>query len=195
MCMAWQNLENVLLRLVADDEIWESKSYGSSILLCNMRHTESWAFGKRLLTEIFTGLGIGLIITDHVVFLTQSSGVSMLPTCNAEGDLLLVSRLHTNYKRGDIVISTSPIDPTRNLVKRIFAVPGDRMRVNGTEISIPPGHVFLLGDNHRFSQDSRYYGPVPIGLLQGTVMLRIWPLSEFGALAPPSPPGASDPAQ
>lgn len=48
---------------------------------------------------------------------------------------------------------------------------------------IPKGHVWLLGDNPEESIDSRHYGPVPIGLIQGKAICKILPLSNiFAAL-------------
>lgn len=46
-------------------------------------------------------------------------------------------------------------------------------------VTVPRGHVWLEGDNFENSTDSRKYGPVPLGLIKGRVMLRLWPLSEF----------------
>jgi mitochondrial inner membrane protease subunit 1 len=42
-------------------------------------------------------------------------------------------------------------------------------------VKIPAGHVWLEGDNPRQSTDSRTYGPVPMGLLKGKVILKIFP--------------------
>lgn len=46
-------------------------------------------------------------------------------------------------------------------------------------VKIPAGHVWLLGDNPKNSNDSRYYGAVPLGMLQGRIFLKIgfkpWP--------------------
>jgi signal peptidase I len=41
-------------------------------------------------------------------------------------------------------------------------------------IEVPPGHVFLLGDNRDHVLDSRWWGAIPIEKLQGKVV-RIWP--------------------
>jgi signal peptidase I len=82
------------------------------------------------------------------------------------------------------------------LIKRVVAVGGDTLRmddgeaiVNGQpvtgdwdirpcgggrdcdypmEITIPPDHYFLLGDNRGASDDSRFWGPVPADAIVGT---------------------------
>jgi signal peptidase I len=39
-------------------------------------------------------------------------------------------------------------------------------------VVVPPGHVWLEGDNAVNSTDSRYYGPVPAALVKGRVVVR-----------------------
>lgn len=53
-------------------------------------------------------------------------------------------------------------------------------------LTVPLGHVWVIGDNAAASIDCRYYGPVPTALLTGKVLWRIWPPSAVGAL-PPAP--------
>lgn len=48
----------------------------------------------------------------------------------------------------------------------------------GKEVFVPRGHVWLEGDNFENSADSRIYGPVPMGLIQSRILLRVWPLNE-----------------
>jgi inner membrane protease subunit 1 len=51
----------------------------------------------------------------------------------------------------------------------------------GTQrVEVPPGHVWLQGDNKDNSTDSRDYGPVPYGLVTGKVFYRAWPRSQAG---------------
>ena len=49
-------------------------------------------------------------------------------------------------------------------------------------IYVPKDHVLPLGDNRDNSRDGRYFGPVSESKINGKVVLRFWPLSEFSIL-------------
>lgn len=46
-------------------------------------------------------------------------------------------------------------------------------------ITVPPGYVFLCGDNLNNSTDSRQYGPVPMGLIRGKILAKCWPQQRW----------------
>ncbi|MBR7104619.1 MAG: signal peptidase I [Lentisphaeria bacterium] len=48
----------------------------------------------------------------------------------------------------------------------------------GEEYTVPAGHYFMLGDNSRFSKDSRFFGAVPRKNLVGRAFITFWPFSR-----------------
>lgn len=78
---------------------------------------------------------------------------------------------------GDVVVAHHPSRPG-TVCKRVTGLPGDQVLLSGggKMITVPDGHVWLEGDNPGNSSDSRLYGALPLALLQGRVVARLWPL-------------------
>ncbi|MDH3499527.1 MAG: signal peptidase I [Acidimicrobiia bacterium] len=127
---------------------------------------------------------------------------SMEPTLSA-GDYVVASRYVDRMQLGDIVVFEHPQQGGFWLVKRVIGVAGDvvviddgRVTRNGAAVDglntpgqgtwkVPAGALFVLGDNRQASSgDSRSLGPVSIGLVDGVVVFRYWPIPAFG---PPGP--------
>ena len=49
-----------------------------------------------------------------------------------------------------------------------------------TDFIVPDGYIFAMGDNRMHSKDCRAFGCVPMGKVEGKVVLRFWPLSAWG---------------
>ena len=49
-----------------------------------------------------------------------------------------------------------------------------RRRDNFGPYTVPAGHYFCLGDNRDFSNDSRFWGPVPARYVKGRALLIYW---------------------
>jgi len=113
------------------------------------------------------------ILSEDSMKPTLLNGQIVLSVC-VESQFLGFNSL----KRGDIVIARSPADPNTRICKRVLGLPGD---IKGDTINnlvhVPQGQVWLEGDNSAVSRDSRSYGPVPLGLVEGKIVWRIFPFS------------------
>lgn len=43
---------------------------------------------------------------------------------------------------------------------------------------IPKGHCWVAGDNLPYSRDSRHFGPLPMALIKGKVVAKVFPWRE-----------------
>jgi len=144
------------------------------------------------------------VFQTYIAELTMCIGPSMLPTFNVSGDVVVMEHI-TPYRgrlcQGDVIVARSPTDHTQTVCKRILAMEGDTILVQegrhlaeGNSVTIPKGHVWLAGDNTANSTDSRMYGPVPLVLVKGRVIYKVWPPRCIGPIpntlepfTPPSP--------
>lgn len=129
-------------------------------------------------------------------------GWSMYPTL-APGEYVLFDRFayrHSDPRRGDIVLASHPSRPNMRIVKRLAALPGDRVAFDGERCwvnDVPFGQrrpagppepsssartwtlgdddYMLLGDAPHASTDAREFGPVGRRLLLARAWLVYWP--------------------
>nr|WP_030500800.1 signal peptidase I [Micromonospora purpureochromogenes] len=54
-----------------------------------------------------------------------------------------------------------------------------------TEVVVPPGQIFVMGDHRLVSQDARCQGPVPIENVVGRAFMIVWPSQRWTTLPVP----------
>lgn len=132
-------------------------------------------------------------------------GHSMLPTLH-EGEYLIINKLSyylDEPRRGDIIVLHFPRDRSREYIKRVIGVPGDRIEiddstvrvngvpltepyVNGTPVyrheswTVPEGQYFVMGDNRNNSSDSRSWSFLPRRDIVGRAWLIYWGIEDWG---------------
>ncbi len=55
-----------------------------------------------------------------------------------------------------------------------------------TRLVVPAGDLFVMGDHRAVSEDSRFFGPIPVSTVIGRGVLRYWPLSAFSLIETPT---------
>lgn len=155
-----------------------------------------WEFLKTLIIAFV----LAQLIMVSVAQAFQVEQYSMEPTLLPR-DRVLVDKLTYRFRephRGDIVVLKYPLNHQRNYIKRVVALPGDRLQVkdgklyiNGTRTQepylngtpqgnygparVPTNSVFVMGDNRNNSEDSRAFGSLLKELIVGQALLVYWP--------------------
>ncbi|KAF6998161.1 hypothetical protein CFC21_014304 [Triticum aestivum] len=154
----------------------------------------AWAALRPVVKACIGGSLIGITVSDRYFSVAAVHGGSMRPTFDGttggrEYAVVKRSPLY-DYSRGEVVVFVSPADHRSRTIKRLIGLPGDWVSVPDKEEirQIPEGHCWVEGDNGTASWDSRSYGPVPLGLVQGRVTHVLWPPSKMGRVDKRVPP-------
>lgn len=150
-------------------------------------------------SQVFSHRGKIVGLDNHRIL-----SVNMAPLLQT-GDFIATDT-RKNYSenkpaRGDVITFIYPKDPSVIYIKRVIALPGEKIfikngivHINGEaidepyvssasnikyysqdmpEIKIPNDHLFVLGDNRDNSNDSRFWGMLPIDDVVGKSTL-VW---------------------
>ena len=138
-----------------------------------------------------------LLIGDHILvnkfiygIKVPFSGTTLIPV--------------TQPDRGDIVVFKYPVDPSKDFIKRVIGIAGDKIEIrnkqvyvndkplvqdfaiytdsriesgqrdNMAAITVPENSIFMMGDNRDNSADSRFWGYVDLKAVKGKAFIIYW---------------------
>ncbi|OUN21151.1 signal peptidase I [Flavonifractor sp. An82] len=168
-------------------------------------------FWLQALVAVLTAL---ILIFTFVGRIIVVDGASMEPTLY-HGDLLLLQSVGYTPKQGDVVVLTKKFeDADGPIVKRVIATGGQHVAIDYdagtvtvddqvldepyikeamvrppeesiTDILVPEGSIFVMGDNRNHSSDGRNVtlGAVDERYLLGRALGVIFPFGNFGAIS------------
>lgn len=155
---------------------------------------------RDLLESVVLAVVLAAILRFFIIQPFYIPSASMEPTLLIN-DRLIVNMLLYRFsppKRGDIIVFRYPVDPSRDFIKRVVALEGETVEVkqgylfvNGRRldepylpkqvmsdfgpVKVPPGDLFVMGDNRNNSDDSRVWGPLPKQNIIGKAFVIFWP--------------------
>jgi signal peptidase I len=161
------------------------------------------------LRDILISVAASFLIIMFLYQPVRVEGTSMQPELRDQ-DRLFINKFAYHFEsisRGDVVVFHYPRDPEKSYIKRIIALPGDRLDiedgrvyVNGKrvqepyvprdyrdsrsvpEIVVPADEYFVMGDHRSISSDSRDFGPVDRDLIYGKAAFVYWPADNMGVI-------------
>ena len=161
------------------------------------------------LRDLVVSAAISVLIITFLYQPVRVEGTSMLPRLEDHDRLFInkfVYRIES-IQRGDVVVFHYPRDPEKSYIKRVIALPGDRLWidhglvwVNGeplqesyvpekfrdnrslAAIIVPDDTFFMMGDHRSISSDSREFGPVERSLIYGKAVFVYWPAKDAGVV-------------
>ena len=177
-------------------------------------HEKQLPLSKRVLSAFaslaklfIAALALSVILWTYVVQFNLVEGSSMSPTLE-NGNLLITSKigyLLGEPQRGDIVILDAPDEKNVYYIKRVIALPNEKLTITNGKVYIndvlleedylgltatlgnintvvPEHHYFVMGDNRMNSHDSRGFGFISVNNIHGKIVFRLFPFSDFGSM-------------
>jgi signal peptidase I len=159
--------------------------------------------------DLLFAVAISFLIITFLYQPVRVEGTSMMPGLQDQ-ERLFINKFQYHFEpihRDDVVVFHFPLDPAKSYIKRVIAIPGDTLRIDGGQVYVNGRAVnepyvpmrfrdersypetvlshneyFVMGDHRLISSDSRDFGPVNRGLIYGKATFVYWPTDDMGVV-------------
>lgn len=170
-----------------------------------------------VLQTVIMAIAIFMVVYLFLMRPHQVSGKSMVPNFE-DGEYLLTEKVTYRFnepQRGDVIVFSAPPTRRQEYIKRIIAIPGDKIELrddkiylndsilneeyipfdfktlageflkNNNSYIVPSNEYIVLGDNRENSKDSREFGPIKKSDIVGKAWVKYWPIEVAGKIPTP----------
>jgi signal peptidase I len=159
--------------------------------------------------DLLFAVAISFLIITFLYQPVRVEGTSMMPGLQDQ-ERLFINKFEYHFQpihRDDVVVFHFPLDPAKSYIKRVIAIPGDTLRIDGGQVYVngkalqeayvparfrddrsypetvlSQNEYFVMGDHRLISSDSRDFGPVNRKLIYGKATFVYWPTDDMGVV-------------
>jgi signal peptidase I len=159
--------------------------------------------------DLLFAIAISFLIITFLYQPVRVEGTSMMPELQDQ-ERLFINKFQYHFEpihRDDVVVFHFPLDPAKSYIKRVIALPGDTLRIDGGQVYVngkalketyvpmrfrddrsypetvlTQNEYFVMGDHRLISSDSRDFGPVNRKLIYGKATFVYWPTDDMGVV-------------
>src|ERR1700753_2459836 len=120
------------------DEIQSHEPHPLEIRARRSRHRAIAMWAR----DVLVSLAVAFFVITFLYQPVRVEGTSMLPRLHDQDRIFINKFVYhfENISRGDVVVFYYPRDPSKSYIKRVIAVPGDRLQVD-------EGRVYVNGED------------------------------------------------
>ncbi|GAA2982891.1 signal peptidase I [Actinokineospora diospyrosa] len=165
--------------------------YGLSMRVDGRSMAPTLADGERVLTNPFEGDYTPARLDVVVLAPPGREAPVVKRVIGLPGDQVRASAGRIMVRPGGsgpwLAVVTTATDPWGRPPRECCDASGRGGKENGTAdgeetaATVPPGQLWVVGDNPGVSEDSREYGWVPVERVKARLWVRLWPLGEVNA--------------
>lgn len=126
------------------------------------------------------------VVVNKAIYLFSEPKRGDIIVFHAEADRDYIKRViaiagdTVEVRDGKLYINNKEMpEPYLDKNRKTMVEDGEPLTEDFEPVKVPPGHIFVMGDNRRNSRDSRDIGTIDLNRVVGRAEFVFWPLNQF----------------